>query len=273
MQRVLVTGAAGGVSQQIRQHLRSRYPEIVLSDIVKPQNIERGEVFISADLADSAACEEICEGIDGIVHLGGMSVEQPWEDILRCNIAGCYNIFEAARKKKVKRIIFASSNHAVGFYPRSQTIADDVTLRPDSRYGVSKAFGEALGAMYAYKHGLSVTCLRIGNVGPVPLDERRLSIWISASDLFQLIKIGLERPDIVFEIMYGISDNRRAWFDNKRAFDLGYAPEGQSEPFAADILTASQGEPKNEVSEYYQGGTYCADEYTADFNVIMAHDK
>ena len=118
--------------------------------------------------ADSAQVEKAVAGVDGIVHLGGFSVEGPWETILNANIVGCYNLFEAARRKGVKRVVFASSNHAVGFYPRQRKIGVDAPVRPDSRYGVSKAFGEALGALYAYKHGLRVTCLRIGNVGDAP---------------------------------------------------------------------------------------------------------
>ena len=145
----------------------------------------------------------------------------------QANIIGCYNLFEAARQAGVKRVVFASSNHAVGFYPRKRKIGTDVTVRPDSRYGVSKAFGEALGALYSDKHGMVVTCLRIGNVGPRPLDVRRLSIWISPEDLVQLFRIGLEHPDIRFDIVYGASDNAASWWDNSRARQLGYRPDRQ----------------------------------------------
>src|SRR4029453_2968343 len=111
-------------------------------------------------------------------RLGGFSVEGFWETILQANIIGCYNLFEAARRHGVERVVFASSNHAIGFYPRRRRIGIDVAVRPDSRYGVSKAFGEALGALYAFKHGLRVTCIRIGNFGDVPVDRRRLPIWL-----------------------------------------------------------------------------------------------
>src|SRR5690606_35728939 len=131
---------------------------------------------------------------------------------------------EAARKAGVKRVVFATSNHAVGSYPRTTTIGTDVIPRPDSRYGVSKLFGEGLGAMYAYKHGIGVTSLRIGNVGDQPRDVRRLSIWVKPEDLVQLIRIGLERPGLVYEVMYGVSDNQRSWYDNSRAQALGYKP-------------------------------------------------
>ena len=165
-----------------------------------------------------------------------ISVEAPWETILQSNIIGCYNLFEAARRKGVKRVVFASSNHAVGFYPRHHHIGTDVTVRPDSRYGVSKAFGEALGSLYADKHGLRVLCLRIGNVGDKPLDKRRLSIWVKPEDLAQLIRIGLEHPDLRFEIFYGASWNERAWWDNHRAYDYGYRPTGRAEDYLEHAL-------------------------------------
>src|SRR5213592_697041 len=210
MPRILMTGAAGGIGTSLRKLLPPIYPDLVLSDLATPADLGANEKFKAADLADPAQVEAICEGVDGILHFGGYSVEGPWDSILQSNIIGCYNLFEAARKKGVKRVVFASSNHAVGFYPRYHRIGVDVTVRPDSRYGVSKAFGEALGSLYADKHGLRVLCLRIGNVGDKPLDKRRLSIWVSPADLAQLIRIGLEHADLRFEIFYGASWNERA---------------------------------------------------------------
>ena len=197
--------------------LKGVYPRIRISDIRKPANLAADEDFVAADLADYSQVETITAGIDGIIHLGGHSVEGSWDAIHKANIVGCYNLFEAAYRAGVKRVVFASSNHAVGFYPRDQKIGVNVTLRPDSRYGVSKAFGEAIGALYADKHGLRVTCLRIGNVNDMPLDKRRLSIWIRPEDLAQLVRIGLEHPDIRFEVFYGSSDNDASWWDNSNA--------------------------------------------------------
>src|SRR4030088_3177823 len=165
MPRILMTGAAGGIGTGLRKLSPPISPDLLWSDLNPPADLGSDEKFQAAELSDLAQVEAICEGVDGILHFGGYSVEGPWDNILQSNIIGCYNLFEAARKKGVKRIVFASSNHAVGFYPRHHRIGTDVTARTDSRYGVSKVYGEAVGALYADKHGLCATCIRIGNVG------------------------------------------------------------------------------------------------------------
>jgi uronate dehydrogenase len=264
MQKILVTGAAGGIGTRLRQLLPAVYPQIRWSDIKRPGDLAGGEEFVQADLSDYAAVEKLTAGIDGIVHLGGYSIEGPWEDILAANIVGARNIYEAGYRTGVKRVVFASSNHAVGFYPRSRKIGVDVTVRPDSRYGISKAFGEAMGAFYADKHGLRVTCLRIGNFGDAPIDKRRLSIWLSPDDLVRLIRIGLEHPDIKFEIFYGMSDNAAAWWDNSNAARFGYKPQSKAEDHRAEAMAAQAKLAPDPVGDRYQGGTYTSDEYDAD---------
>jgi uronate dehydrogenase len=264
MQSVLITGAAGDVGSRLRKLLNGVYPRLRSSDIRTPADLAAGEDFVAADLADYAQVEKIVAGIEGIVHLGGFSVEGSWDTIHRANIVGCYNLFEAAYRAGVKRVVFASSNHAMGFYPRAKRIGTDVTVRPDSRYGVSKAFGEALGSLYADKHGLRVTCLRIGNVGDAPLDERRLSIWLDPSDLAQLVRIGLEHPDIHFEIFYGCSDNAASWWDNSNAKKFGYRPKARAEDFRSAALAAQAKLAPDAVGARYQGGPFCSDEYDAD---------
>jgi uronate dehydrogenase len=264
MRTVLVTGAAGAIGTRLRKLLKGVYPRMRWSDIRRPADLSSDETFVQADLADLAQVESAVAGVDGIVHLGGVSVEQPWEAVLNANIVGCYNLFEAARRQEVERVVFASSNHAVGFYPRTRRIGVDAPVRPDSRYGVSKAFGEAIGALYAYKHGLRVTCLRIGNFGDVPLDRRRLAIWLKPEDFVQLVRIGLEHPDIRFEIFFGASDNERAWWDNAPAFRYGYRPTGRAEDYAAAALAAQKALPADRVGDWYQGGPFCSAEFDDD---------
>ena len=261
MQKVVITGASGEIGTRLRRLLKGVYPSIRSTDITAPKNLAPDEDFIKADLARMDEVEAAIEGAQGIVHLGGFSVEGPWDTILQSNIIGCYNLFEAARRKGVERIVFASSNHAIGFYPRNRMIDANVPVRPDSRYGVSKAFGEAVGALYAYKHGLRVTCLRIGNFADTPADQRRLSIWLKPEDLVQLIRIGLEHPEIRYEIFYGASDNERAWWDNSTAFKFGYRPQGKAEEFRAQAMAAQAKLTRDPVGEWYQGGPFCSDEF------------
>jgi uronate dehydrogenase len=257
---ILLTVAAGGVGQLLRPYFSQAGIKLRLSDRTDVGALRSNETFVKADLNDPAALAEITRNINGIVHMGGHSVEGSWQTILKANIEGCYELYEAARLAKVSRIIFASSNHAMGFYPRTQTVGLQESVRPDSRYGVSKVFGEALGALYSDKYGIKITNLRIGNVGPEPLDRRRLSIWLHPEDLFQLIQIGLQHPDIRYEILYGMSDNARAWWDNSRATALGYRPKHRSEDFADKILARQ--EAPSPVADRFQGGTFCAEEYT-----------
>lgn len=272
MKRVLLTGASGGVGTRLRQLLKPLYPELILSDLKAPADLRSDETFIPADLADAAAIEKACEGVDGIVHLGGFSVEGPWETILSANIVGCHNLFEAARKKGVKRVVFASSNHVMGFHPRSRKIGIEAVPLPDTRYGLSKLFGEGLGSLYAHKHDIGVLSIRIGNFGDKPIDERRLAIWLKPDDLVQLIRLGLEKPDLVYEVVYGMSDNKRAWWDNAHALSLGYKPTGKSEDFAAEALEAQKKLPKDPVGDYYQGGSpFCSAEFNSDLEKLKKH--
>ena len=169
----------------------------------------------------------------------------------------------------MKRVVFASTNHVMGFYPREETIGVQALPLPDTRYGVSKAFGEALAALYAHKYGLGVLCIRIGNVSDAPVDERRLAIWLKPEDLVSLIRIGLERDGLVYETVYGMSDNARAWWDNSRAYELGYRPEGRSEDFAAQALAAEALLPADEVAAAFQGGSFCSQEFEGQLSRII----
>jgi uronate dehydrogenase len=252
MKTVLITGAAGDVGTHLRRELAGRY-KLRLSD-KRPLKPAKGQTFVRADISKMADALKITKGVDAIVHLGGYSVEGPWPAILQANIIGCYHVFEAARQNGVKRIVFPTSNHAVGFYRRDQVIDDRVYPKPDSRYGVSKVFGEALGSLYADKYGMEFLMIRIGNVNPAPIDKRRLSIWLSPHDLAQLVSIGIEHPEIRFEIVYGISGNTRSWYNNSNAVRLGYRPHDDSEVYADEVLAKEKpGDPR---AELYQGGTF-----------------
>lgn len=259
MKTILITGAAGNIGNTLRKTMAGQY-RLRLSDLVAIDDLGPDETFVQADVADFDAVNKLIDGVDGIVHMGGVSRENTWDAILNANLIGAYNIFEAARQCGVERVVFPSSNHAVGFYRRDQRIPHDVTVRPDSRYGVSKAFGESLGSLYADKYGLRVMAIRIGNLSDEPVDRRRLSIWISPRDLTQLVCIGLEHPELRFEIVYGVSDNVRSWYDNSNASRLGYRPQDQSEDYAEAILAGAPELDPDALSDQVQGGDFAVTE-------------
>jgi len=263
MKSILITGAAGDVGTHLRRELAGKYT-LLLSDIKPVSNLAAGETFLRGDVAKMSDMLRVTRGVDAIVHLGGFSVEGPWEVILRANIIGCYNLFEAACRNGVKRVLFASSNHATGFYKRDEKIDHRVYPKPDSRYGVSKVFGEQIGSLYADKYGMEVFCMRIGNVTVAPPDKRRLSNWISPRDFARLVAVGIDNPNIGFEIVYGVSGNKRTFYDNSNAHRLGYQPQDDAERYAEEVLAKEKpGDPR---AEMYQGGNFVFAEIGGDPN-------
>ncbi len=262
--RVLMTGAAGHIGGVLRDKLAGRYDLLRLSDVVDMPSTGPGEEFVKAELSDMADVRTAIEGMDAVVHLGAIPSEDSWEKILPANIVGTYNVFEAAREAGARRIVFASSNHAIGFYRRDHTIDDQVPQRPDTRYGLSKAFGEDIGSLYVDKHGFDVMAMRIGSFQPEPQDARQLSTWLSYGDMARLVTTGLEAPSLGMAIVYGISRNTRSWWDNRRAFELGYDPQDNAEDFADRLLAADPPEPGGRVAHTLQGGIFPEMEYGGD---------
>jgi uronate dehydrogenase len=251
MKTILITGAAGSIGNTLRHEFAGRY-KLRLSD-KRQLTPSADEIFVQADISKLPDVLSISKGADAIVHLGAYADEGPWETILRSNIVGCYNMFEAARLNGVKRVVFASSNHTLGFYQCDQKLDHHVYPKPDSRYGVSKVFGEMLGSLYAHKYGLEIFLIRIGHATPTPRNVRDLAMWISPRDLAQLVGIGIDHPNVHFEIVYGASGNTRSWYDNSNAERLGYRPLDNSESYAVEVLAR-----KSSVNEgqHYQGGSY-----------------
>jgi uronate dehydrogenase len=255
MKTILMTGAAGRIGTFLRPELAGKY-QLRLSDIVPIRDLRPGETFMRADISKMSDALRITKGVDAVVHFGGQTGENAWDNILSANIIGFYNTLEAARRNGVKRFLVATSNHAVGFYRCDEKIDHRVYPKPDSRYGVSKVFNEALASLYADRYGMEIFCMRIGNVNRSPIDRRRLAIWISGRDMARLVTVGLEMADLHFEIVYGISDNARAWFDNSNAHRLGYRPQDRSEPYAQEILKREP-PPGDSPADIYQGGGHC----------------
>lgn len=265
MKRVLITGAAGAIGSTLRAGLAGADPLLRLTDIKPVADLSAGQEFALADLTNFAAVKSVMDGIDCVVHLGGVPREGPWEAILPANIAGTYNVFEAARQSGVRRVVFASSNHVIGYHRADKTIGTDAEARPDSRYGASKVFGEALGRLYADKHGMSVACLRIGSFRARPGNTRQLATWISPRDMVRLVRRCIDAPDYHFLVLYGISNNTRARWRNPAAATIGYAPQDNAEAYAASLPAA---EADSGPAALFHGGEFCALEFDGDPDAI-----
>jgi len=233
--RLLLTGAAGGLGRVLRPRLKPWCTVLRLSDIAELGTAASGEELQPVALEKADQVHALLEGVDAVVHLGGVSVEGPFEPILQANIVGAYNLYEAARRHGVKRIVFASSNHVTGFYRQDEVIDPSMPMRPDGHYGLSKAFGENLAQFYFDRYGLETVSLRIGSSFPEPKDRRMLATWMSFDDLERLVVASLTAPVVGHSVIYGMSDNTTTWWNNAGAKHIGYRPQDSSEPFRAAV--------------------------------------
>lgn len=266
MRRVLITGAAGAIGVVLRKGLAGRYPVLRLSDRRDLGAAGPGEEIVLANLQDMSALTTAATGCDAIVHLGGIPQEADWESIHAANLVGTYNVYEAARLTGVRRVVFASSNHVVGFYRRTRKVAQHEPMRPDTRYGLSKACGEMIARLYADKYGIESVCLRIGSFRPEPLDRRMLSTWISPRDTVELVGCALDAPGITYEVVYGVSNNERSWWINPTAEKIGFEPRDNAEAFAARF--ESQRALPGDAGEFFHGGSFCSQEFANDIGKI-----
>jgi uronate dehydrogenase len=254
--RLLLTGAAGGLGRELRRRLKRYCDTLRLSDIADLGAASEGEELMRAPLQDKGDVFELLRDVEAVVHLGGVSTEQPWQPILEANIVGVYNLYEAARKHAVRRILFASSNHACGFYRQDEVIDTRTPPRPDGLYGLSKAFGENLSRLYYDRYGIETVCMRLGSSFPQPKDRRMLATWMSYDDLERLIIACLTATVVGHSVVYGISNNPRRWYDNTGASHLGYRPEDSSEPYRAAIEASQPPSDRNDPAALYQGGEF-----------------
>jgi uronate dehydrogenase len=255
-QKLLLTGAAGGLGQALRERLKANCAVLRLSDVAPLGEPGTNEEIMLADLADAAAVDAAVQGVDAIVHLGGVSTEGPFEPILQANIIGLYNLYEAARRHGVRRVLFASSNHVTGFYRQSETITADHAPRPDGFYGVSKAFGEDLSRFYFDRYGIETACLRIGSCFPEPRDRRMLATWLSYDDLHRLITACLSTPVLGHSLIFGMSDNAVTWWDNSRARHIGYTAQDTSDVFRDAVFARTPAPDLADPIIQFQGGVF-----------------
>ena len=254
LEKLLLTGAAGGLGKVLRDSLKPCARSIRLSDIAGMVAAGPDEETVTCNLADKAAVDALVNGCDAIVHLGGVSVERPFEEILEANIKGVFHIYEAARRHGVMRVVFASSNHVIGFYKQGEVIDADCAGRPDSYYGLSKAYGEDLSRFYFDRYGIETACVRIGSSFPEPIDRRMMVTWLSFRDLTELIRCCLFAPTLGHTIVYGASANRDRWWDNSKASHLGFVPQDTSEVFRAKVEALPPVDPADPASQYQGGG-------------------
>ena len=257
---VLLTGASGNLGRMLTKALAAKGWTLRLTDITPfPDPIPSGGAFTSADLNDGVTILRLAEGCEAIVHLGGVSVERPFEEVLGPNIRGLYHIYEAARRERA-RVIFASSNHSVGFHERSESLAADTQFLPDGFYGLSKAYGELMGRLYWFKHGVESVFIRIGSCFPEPTNARMLASWLSYPDLARLVVRCVMIEKVGCRVVWGASNNQRLtwWRDDDRDV-LDWAPQDSADPFAGQLASKFSGDP---IEERYMGGNFCSLDYS-----------
>lgn len=254
--KLVLTGAAGRLGSYLREPLAAMCDALVSTDIAPDiGKLYPGETYIRADLAEMAQIAPVLEGADMVIHFGAIVDEKPFEELLGPNFIGSYNIWEAGYKAGVKRVIYASSIHAVGMHLKSDFIGTDAEHRPDTFYGLAKCFTEDLGRMYWDKRGMESVHLRILSCAQVN-NARALGSWLSYDDLIQLVTRAIDTPSVGFSIIYGVSNNDRAPVDNAKASFLGYRPKDNAEVFAREVLAAEGPVDTTDPGQMCHGGPF-----------------
>jgi len=266
---VLLTGASGALGRVLTRELGQAGWTLRLTDIAPfPDPLPPGAVFRRADLEDGLALLSQAEGCGAILHFGGVSVEQAFETVIGANLRGLFHIYEAARRERA-RVVFASSNHSIGFHERPQgkeggneaKLDADCAFRPDGYYGLSKAYGELMGRLYWDKHGVENVNLRIGSCFPEPANARMLSTWLSYADLVRLVRAAVTAPRSGHCVIWACSNNPATYWGADHRERIGWEPQDSAEAFRAQVEGKVSGNP---VVERYQGGDYPAMDYTRD---------
>ncbi len=259
---ILLTGASGNLGRMLAKALAAEGWRLRLTDIAPfADPVPAGAVFTRADLNDGVTIARLAEGCGAIVHLGGVSVERPFDEVLGPNIRGLYHIYEAARRERA-RVVFASSNHSVGFHERTESLPAGTQFLPDGFYGLSKAYGELMGRLYWFKHGVESVFIRIGSCFPEPVNARMLASWLSYPDLARLVVRCVIAEKVGCSVVWGASDNARMtwWRDDDREA-LDWAPHDSADPFAGQLSGKVSGDP---IEERYMGGNFCSLDYSRD---------
>ena len=274
LKKLVLTGAAGRLGTVLRAPLAKMAEALVSTDLAEGLGkLYPGESYVQADLSDLDAMMALCDGADMVVHFGAIGTEAPFDDILKSNIVGVYNIWEAAHRQGVRRIVYASSVHVVGMYPKQDFIGLEVPHRPDTFYGLAKCFAEDLGRLYWDKRGLESLHLRLLSCSGEVTNARALGSWLSDGDLVHLVTRAIDTPTVGFSLVYGVSDNDRVPVDNAAASFLGYRPKDNAEQFADKILAQ---EPKHDPQDpglTCHGGPFASAELGSKGIVTINRDE
>jgi len=260
MTRVALSGGDGQLGQFLRRTLLAQGVNLRSTGLRPLQPLRRDEDVSHGDLRDGENVDRLLQGVDVLIHMAGTSVERPLSEIIENNLIGLHAVYEGARRHKVKRVVFASSNHSVGMHETTDRLALDCDFRPDGFYGLSKMWGEGLARLYWDKHGIESICVRIGSALERPTEPRHLSTWFGLDDLTQFINCCINVPNVGFLTAWGVSNNTRSYWTPTGCARLGYEPVQNSEAFAAEILRHQN--PLDAIGQRYQGGSFASFDYT-----------
>jgi len=257
LKKIVLTGAAGYLGDICRAPLSQMCETLVSTDIADARSAPlANETFVKADIGDFDAVATLMDGVEMVVHFGSIADEAPWERIFHSNMISSYNIWESAYQAGARRIVYASSIHAVGMYPKDKYIDSDVRQRPDTFYGLAKCFGENIASLYWDKRGMEAVAMRILSATPKPGNSRALGTWQSPDDVVQMVQKSVTSPTVGFTVVYGVSNNDRAGVDNAKASFLGYRPKDNAEDYAADILPNAQPQDPQNPEDMCHGGPF-----------------
>jgi uronate dehydrogenase len=261
--KVALSGASGNVGRLLRSQL-PRHGIEPRSAGWKPSIVAQhdGEDVMNGDLGEPAFVDRFLEGIDVLIHLAGTSVERPLPELIENNLIGLHEIYEGARRKNVKRVVFASSNHAFGMHSAKAKLSLDAPFRPDGLYGLSKMWGEGMARMYWDKHGIEGISLRIGSCEPRPSSFRHLSTWLSHEDMVSLALCCIRAPSVGYRAVWGVSNNERSYWTPRQCAEIGYFPRDNAEDFAPEILKLPN--PLDSIAQCHQGGPFVTLDYTPE---------
>jgi uronate dehydrogenase len=261
MTKVALSGASGQLGRFLRPALLARGVDLRAAGGREPLTpLHDGEDIMHGDLRNAANVDRLLQGVDVLIHMAGTSVERPLPEIIENNLVGLHAVYEGARRHRVKRIVFASSNHATGMHEATEKLELNTDFRPDGFYGLSKMWGEGMGRLYWDKHGIETVCVRIGSAIPKPTEFRQLSTWFGLDDLMQFTMCCIETPNVGFLVAWGVSNNTRSYWTPNGCERLGYRPTQNSEDYAAEIL--QQENPLDAIGRAHQGGSFASHDYT-----------